>query len=96
MESREPVVAYGKKKITREEYLEWERCASQKHEYYRGEVFAMAGTGIRHNIIAKNLMINIGAQLKENRVSLMAAICAFTFRKIHYLPIPIFRSFVVI
>lgn len=64
MESREPVVAYGKKKITREEYLEWERCASQKHEYYRGEVFAMAGTGIRHNIIAKNLMINIGAQLK--------------------------------
>ncbi len=64
MELREPAVAYGKNKLTLEEYLEWELDAPQKHEYYRGEVFAMAGTGARHNVIAKNLMIDIGTQLK--------------------------------
>lgn len=64
MELREPAVAYGKKKLTPEEYLAWEREAPQKHEYYRGELFAMAGTGARHNVIAKNLMVDIGTQLK--------------------------------
>ncbi|HRQ51049.1 MAG TPA: Uma2 family endonuclease [Agriterribacter sp.] len=67
MELREPAVAYGKNKLTLEEYLAWEREAPQKHEYYRGEVFAMAGTGARHNVIAKNLMVDIGIQLKGKR-----------------------------
>jgi hypothetical protein len=31
---REPVVAYGKKKFTIEEYLEYENASEQKHEYY--------------------------------------------------------------
>ena len=67
MELREPTVAYGKNKLTPEEYLAWESAAPEKHEYYRGEVFAMAGASVRHNIIAKNLMIGIGMRLQEKQ-----------------------------
>lgn len=64
MELREPAAAYGKNKITQEEYLEWERDALQKHEYYRGEVFAMAGAGARHNKIYANLFGELAIRLK--------------------------------
>lgn len=61
---REPAIAYGKKKLTVEEYLQWEKESSQKHEFCRGEVFAMSGASARHNVIAKNLIIGLGAALK--------------------------------
>jgi len=54
-ELREPALAYGNKKWTEDEYLEMERAALDKHEYYLGEIFAMAGTSNRHNIIFRNL-----------------------------------------
>jgi hypothetical protein len=54
-ELREPALAYGNKKWTEKEYLEMERTALEKHEYYRGEIFAMAGAGNRHNIIFRNV-----------------------------------------
>jgi Uma2 family endonuclease len=34
------------------EYLAWERVQPQKHQYHRGEVFAMAGASPRHNLLA--------------------------------------------
>jgi Uma2 family endonuclease len=37
------------------EYLLWEETSGGKHEYYRGEIFAMAGTTIRHNRITGNI-----------------------------------------
>ena len=55
MEIREPVIAYGKKYFTSEEYLEIERSATSKHEFFEGEIFAMAGAGARHNVIFGNL-----------------------------------------
>jgi Uma2 family endonuclease len=54
MEVREPTVAYGKNKLTIEEYLEFEKDSLEKHEYYKGEIFAMSGTLVAHNIIASN------------------------------------------
>ena len=64
MEVREPAVAYGKNKFTVEEYLQMERAAEERHEYYRGEIFrmhghgellAMSGAGENHNEIFTNL-----------------------------------------
>jgi Uma2 family endonuclease len=61
---REPAVAYGKKVFTISEYLhdEWKR--QQKHEYYKGEIFAMAGVGPRHNILFKNVYGDLAYRLK--------------------------------
>ncbi|MCE6992742.1 Uma2 family endonuclease [Dyadobacter sp. CY323] len=38
-----------------QEYLELEREAEYKSEYFRGEIFAMAGAGHNHNRIVQNL-----------------------------------------
>lgn len=79
-EVREPIVAYNKKKLTEEEYLEFEEASAEKHEYYQGEVFAMldnipsmdaqngvvamSGASNRHNIVFSNLFIELGSKLK--------------------------------
>ena len=64
MEIREPAVAYGKKKFTIEEYLEYENASPQKHEYLRGEMFLMSGASIIHNVIFSNLFIGLGIHLR--------------------------------
>lgn len=64
MDIREPVTAYGKKKLTIEEYLTFERESSEKHEYYRGEVFLMSGASLQHNIIFSNLFGELTMCLK--------------------------------
>jgi len=46
MEVREPLVAYGKSKFTEQEYLDMERNADRKHEFYQGKIFAMAGANL--------------------------------------------------
>ena len=63
-EVREPIVAYGKNKFTIEEYLEFENASDEKHEYYQGEVFAMSGAKISHNIIAVNMLSGLKQMLK--------------------------------
>jgi Uma2 family endonuclease len=64
MEVREPAIAYGKQKLTIEEYLAWENAATEKHEYYRGEIFAMSGAKMVHNHITSNLLTGLGTRLK--------------------------------
>ena len=63
-ELREPAVVYGKNKFTIEEYLQMELASEEKHEYYRGEIFAMSGPKVAHNIIAVNLTVLLGQKLK--------------------------------
>lgn len=41
--------------ITEDEYLALEERSEVKHEYYRGDIFAMAGGSINHNRIAGNI-----------------------------------------
>ena len=55
----------ARKFLTEEEYLEYERKADTKSEYYRGELFAMAGAKASHNIILSNLMGILYSQLRK-------------------------------
>ncbi|RPD46588.1 MULTISPECIES: Uma2 family endonuclease [Chitinophagaceae] len=52
------------KYITVEAYLLQEETASEKHEYFGGEVFAMSGGSINHNTISVNMIGEINAFLK--------------------------------
>ena len=63
MELREPTVAYGKQKFTIEEYLEIENAAVEKSEFYKGEIFAMSGAKLTHNIIVGNLYSKLHQKL---------------------------------
>src|SRR5436189_6286421 len=63
-EIREPIVAYGKRNFTIEEYLEYENASDEKHEYYQGEVLAMSGARVTHNIIIVNLLTKLKHTLK--------------------------------
>lgn len=73
MKVNEPIVAYGKNKFTAEEYLQFEKAATERHEYYQGEIFrmhghgellAMSGAATRHNVIFTNLFVGIANSLK--------------------------------
>lgn len=65
-EVKEPAVSYGKQRWSEDEYLEMERAALDKHEYYQGEIFAMAGAGKKHNIIAVNILSELAVKLRGN------------------------------
>lgn len=64
MELKEPAIAYNKEKISIEQYFEMENASSEKHEYYKGEVFAMSGAKMPHNNVSSNLMTLLGQKLK--------------------------------
>lgn len=53
------------KRHTVEEYLLRERDSLEKHEFYDGEIFAMAGATPAHNIIAGNLVAALHSALKS-------------------------------
>jgi Uma2 family endonuclease len=52
--------------LSEEEYLEQERKAPFKSEYYKGEVFAMAGAKRKHNAIVTALVSGLYPILKDN------------------------------
>jgi Uma2 family endonuclease len=60
MEVKESAPAWQKKHYTIQEYLEMEKQALEKHEYYNGEIFAMSGASARHNVISTNIIIVLG------------------------------------
>ncbi len=51
--------------LTPEEYLEIERKAEFKSEYFNGEMFAMAGVKRPHNLITNNIIRVVGNQVLE-------------------------------
>lgn len=51
--------------LTSEEYLAFERQSNTRHEYYRGEIFALAGATRTHNLITFNLAGVLSPQLKH-------------------------------
>ena len=72
--------------FTYDDYLEWEQRQPERHEYVRGEVFAMAGTTDRHNEVSGNFYTLLRQHLRgtpcrvyiaEVKVRVEAADCGF-------------------
>lgn len=61
------MITKEKKYISPEEYLKFERQSEEKHEYFNGEVFAMSGASINHNIISGNIYADLHGMLKGTR-----------------------------
>ncbi len=57
--------AAEKRKITPAEYLALERSSPEKHEYFDGEMFAMAGASEEHNLIVANVVGELRAALRH-------------------------------
>ncbi len=53
-------------RLSPQQYLERERAAAFKSEYYQGEMFAMAGASREHNLIVANLVREIGNAFKDS------------------------------
>jgi len=56
--------------LTADEYLAWERQQPVRHEFFHGEVFAMAGGSVRHNALCARLIELLGARLRDRCVVL--------------------------
>lgn len=57
--------AVPKRLITPQEYLAQERRANLRSEYYRGEIYAMAGANYQHTRIKDNIAREAGDQLLD-------------------------------
>jgi Uma2 family endonuclease len=51
-------------RLSEAQYLEIERAAEFKSEFYEGAMFAMAGGSRRHSLIASNLVSELRSRLK--------------------------------
>ncbi len=60
---REAAPDYGKQYKSIEEYLEIENASTEKHEYYKGEIFNMSGAKLPHNNVAGNLYYQFRSKL---------------------------------
>src|SRR2546426_8326451 len=56
--------------LTPEQYLEIERKAEYKSEYFGGEMFAMSGASRAHNLLVANLLGSVHPQLRERKCEL--------------------------
>ena len=58
--------------LSPEQYLEIERQAEQRSEYWQGQMFAMSGATRSHNLIAVNTVRQAGNQLRGSSCELYA------------------------
>ena len=60
-------VAQSGIRYTPEEYLRREYDAKEKHQYYHGEIYAMAGGTAQHSLITSNVNGELRARLKGGK-----------------------------
>ncbi|MBX9784605.1 MAG: Uma2 family endonuclease [Chitinophagaceae bacterium] len=55
------------------EYLELERASDEKHEYFDGQVYNMAGASMNHVQVSANVFISTGSFLKGKECSIYSS-----------------------
>lgn len=68
-EVKEPAPKYNY--VSPEAYLAFERAAEYKNEYYYGQILAMSGASLKHNIIDRNIISTIGQFLKGKNCNIL-------------------------
>lgn len=48
------------------DFLAWENLQAERHEFYRGEIFAMVGARRQHGLVTLNLATSFKSHLKGN------------------------------
>lgn len=64
---------HPKQHISPEQYLELEKNSRDKHEYWNGEIYMMAGTSLRHNRIVINTTQSLDRALAKRPCSVFAS-----------------------
>jgi Uma2 family endonuclease len=59
-------------KLTLEQYLAWEEGEPERHEYHRGEVFAMVGARRAHGRVVQNIARRLGNALEGSHCQVFA------------------------
>jgi len=74
--------------ISEDEYLEGELFAKIRHEYIDGQVYAMAGTNARHNLISLNIAFHLKTATRGTHCQVFVNDMKFRFseQKIFYYP----------
>ena len=67
------MIRTAKKFYTQEEYLAFERASLEKHEYYQGEIFDMAGGSLNHSQLQMNFTGEVRSFLKEKKCKVHAS-----------------------
>jgi phenylacetic acid degradation protein len=68
----EPARAYRNEKLTIDEYLEMEEKSDEKHEYYKGQIFAMSGPKLDHVRITMNMVALLMKRLRGSGCEVFA------------------------
>lgn len=66
------LVAVPLQKMTLVDFLAWEEHQPERHEFFRGETFAMVGETARHNRVVLNLASSIGDHLDGTKCQVFA------------------------
>jgi Uma2 family endonuclease len=64
--------AHAHPRLTPEEYLEIERAAEFKNDYYDGHMYAMSGGSLRHAVVIANLSRALGNALEKSPCTVAA------------------------
>lgn len=59
--------------LSADDYLAWERGQPIRHEYFRGEVFAMAGGSVRHNALCSNVHAALNRELRARGCAVLTS-----------------------
>ena len=65
--------AQAKTDISQEDYLEAERLATDKHEYFQGEIFAMSAAKKEHNRVFTNIFGSIAPYLNGKKCNIFGS-----------------------
>lgn len=59
--------------MSAEDFLQWERAQPERHEFHRGEVFALAGGSPRHNYLCNAIGAELRAALRGRGCHVLSA-----------------------